>query len=105
MLGGDRAGLVSYVEFLLDNEPIAETGVTDATYVPTYLEGKLVLEAWTRSDATAIKTIAYTYSGPILITEVRKVFADDGVTVVAQVTWNYNYVGNAVSSATMTRDI
>ena len=96
---------VSYNEFLLDNEPTAETGAVDATYTPTYSGNKVTNEAWVRNDTTLVKNIAYTYSGNKVTTEVRKVYAADGTTIVAQVTWSYTYSGNNVSSATMTRDV
>lgn len=96
---------VSYDEFLLNNEPTAETGATDCTYTPTISGGKVTKETWTRNDTTKVKTIDYTYSGSKVSTEVRKVYASNGTTVTAQVTWTYSYSGNTVSSATMTRDV
>jgi len=96
---------LTYIEFLLDNEPIAETGVTDCSYTPHYTSGKLDKEEWFRNDATLIKSIDYTYTGAWVTKEVRKVFAANGVTIVAQVTWNYSYTGGKITSATMTRDV
>jgi len=95
----------SYYEFLLDNEPIAETGATDASYTPTYTGIKVTKEEWKRNDATLIKSIDYTYTGISVTTEVRKIFAPDGSTIVAQVTWTYSYTGINLTSATMTRDV
>ncbi len=96
---------VTYSEFLLDNEPTAETGTTDCTYTPTYTSGQLTKEEWKRNDATLVKSIDYTYSSGKVSTEVRKVFASNGTTVVAQVTWSYTYTGALLSSATMNRDV
>lgn len=96
---------VTYYEFLLENDPTAETGTVDAAYTPTYSSNKITLEEWRRNDTTLIKSIAYTYTGVRLDTEVRKVFALDGTTIVAQVTWTYTYTGNSVTSASMTRDV
>jgi hypothetical protein len=97
--------IIAYNQFLLDNEPIAETGTVDAAYTTTITSGKVTKETWKRNDTTNVKTIDYTYSGSKVATEVRKVFAADGTTVVAQVTWTYTYTGSTVSSASMTRDV
>lgn len=94
-----------YYEFLLENDPIAETGATDASYAPTYSSGKVTKEEWKRNDTTLIKSIDYTYTGQKLTTEVRKVFAANGTTIVAQVTWTYSYTGNTLTSSSMTRDV
>lgn len=96
---------IAYYEFLLDNEPIAETGATDASYIPTYSGILVTKEEWKRNDATLIKSIDYTYVAINVITEVRKVFAADGTTIVAQVTWSYVYTGVQVISATMIRNV
>ena len=95
---------VTYTEFLLDCEPIAETGANDSTYAATYSGNKITNEEWRRNDATLLKSIAYTYTGNKLTTEVRKVFAANGSTIVAQVTWTYVYTGNKLTSATMIRN-
>lgn len=96
---------ITYNEFLLENGPIADTGVDDATYTPTYSGINVTKEEWKRNDATLIKSIDYTYTGINITTEVRKVFAANGTTVVAQVTWTYTYSGITLTSATMTRDV
>lgn len=96
---------LSYTEFLLENDPIAETGATDATYTPTYSGINVTKEEWKRNDTTLIKSIDYTYTGINVTTEVRKVFASNGTTVLAQVTWTYTYSGITLTSATMTRDV
>jgi hypothetical protein len=96
---------VAYFEFLLDNEPTAETGATDAAYTNTFSGLTITSETWKRNDATNIKTIDYTYTGNKLTTEVRKVFALDGTTIEAQVTWTYVYTGNFLTSASMVRNV
>lgn len=96
---------LTYNEFLLDNEPTAETGATDCTYTPTYSGINVTKEEWKRNDTTLVKSIDYTYSGINVTTEVRKVFATDGTTIVAQVTWTYSYSGITVTSATMVRNV
>jgi len=103
LVGG--TGFLTYTEFLLDNEPTAETGATDCTYTPTYTTGQITLEEWFRNDATLIKSIAYSYTGGRVSQEVRKVFAANGTTILAQVTWSYSYTGMNLTSATMTRDV
>ena len=67
--------------------------------------GQVSKEEWKRNNGTYIKTIDYTYAVGKLATEVRKVFAADGLTVVAQVTWTYIYGGGLLTGATMTRDV
>lgn len=96
---------VAYNDFLLDNEPIAETGTNDASYTPTYVGINVTKEEWKRNDNTLVKSIDYTYSGINVTTEVRKVFAANGTTIVAQVTWTYSYTGVNITSATMVRDV
>jgi hypothetical protein len=97
---------VSYFDFLLNQSPLLDTGAgNDATYTPTYTSGRITAEAWKRVDNTTIKTIVYTYTGTKVSTEVRKVFALDGTTIVAQITWTYVYTGAALSSATMIRNV
>jgi len=96
---------LTYIEFLLDCEPIDETGATDSDYTAAYSGNYISLEEWKRNDTTLLKSIDYTYTGNKLSTEVRKVFAADGTTIVAQVTWSYTYTGNKLTSAAMIRDV
>jgi len=104
-LAAGASGVIYGYDFLLDNEPTAATGGTDATYTPTYSGSKVTRETWTNNAAKNIKTIDYTYSGNKVLTEVRKAYMADGVTVQAQVTWTYTYSGNTVTSATMVRNV
>lgn len=96
---------LTYIEFLLDCEPIDETGATDSSYAATYSGNSITLEEWKRNDTTLLKSIDYTFTGNKLTTEVRKVFAANGATIVAQVTWSYSYTGNKLTSATMIRNV
>jgi len=104
-MGALLSGRGGGIEWLLENDPVAETGATDCTYTPTYAGFLITVETWKRNDTTNIKTIDYTYTANKVTTEVRKVFALDGITIVAQLTWNYVYAGNIVTSATMTRNV
>ena len=92
---------VTGYNFLLDNEP-----VSIATNYSTTVSGLFVTnESWKRLDNTLLKSIDYTYSGIYLTQEIRKIFADDGITIVAQITIIYTYSGSVVNTATYTRDI
>lgn len=102
---GASAADTSYIEALLNNDPTAETGATDTTQTLTYGSGLVTLEAWTRNDATLLKSIAYTYAANKVATEIRKVFDTNGTTILAQVTWTYSYTGELLTTATMVRDV
>lgn len=86
---------------LLVDDPTAGT----ASYLPTYVGIRVTKEEWRRADTTLIKSIDYTYVGILVATDVRKVFASDGATIVAQATWAYAYTGLLLTSATMTRNV
>jgi ABC-type metal ion transport system substrate-binding protein len=90
---------------LLEDDPTADTGVVDASYSVTYAGIFVVKEDWRRSDTTLIKEITYTYDGSKVTTEVRKVFNADGVTVFAQITWSFTYVGIKLIGGSMVRDV
>lgn len=96
------AQLSKLYDFLLENDPPSE-GSTESF---TRVGNKLTKETWTRTaGATTWKTIDYTYTGNRLTTEVRKVFASNGITVVAQLTLTYTYSGNTMTGITSVRDI
>ena len=89
-------------DFLLDNEPDS----LNNTYSNTISGGKVTQEVWVRTaGATNIKVIDYTYTGPKVTTEVRKVYATDGTTIIAQTTMTYSYTGSVVTGITVTRDV
>ena len=77
---------VSYVDFLLDNEPDQKNNL----YALTRVGGKVSRETWMDSTTLRLlKTIDYIRSGGKVIQEVRRVFADDGVIVVGILTVSY----------------
>lgn len=87
---------------LLDNEPVG-TGVT---YSVTRSGSHVTQEKWANTaTAHTIKTISYTYSGNKVSTEVRTVFATDGLTIIAQATLTYSYTGNTVMGDTTVRNV
>lgn len=88
-------------DFLLENEPPTPTN----NYSNTQTGSKVTQEKWERGDTTKIKTIDYTYSGSRISQEVRKVYATDGSTILAQLTVVYSFTGAALTSATRTRDV
>lgn len=96
-----RLRQLSRLETLLVVEPPER----DCVYTPTYTAGRLTAEVWAAPGPAPIKRVDYTYAGGAVTTEVRKVFAADGVTVAAQATWTYSYAGGVLTGATMTRDV
>jgi hypothetical protein len=92
----------SNYDFLLDNEPTS----VGTTYALSLSGGLVSTETWTNTATSkTIKTIAYTYSTGLIQTEVHKVFAADGTTVVAQKTVTYTYSGGSITGSTVTRDV
>lgn len=90
------------VSALLEGEPVT----VGTTYSVTYASGLVSQELWKRSsDNTNLKQITYTYSSGLVQTEVRKVFAADGTTVVGQVTLTYAYTSGLLASVGETRDV
>jgi hypothetical protein len=90
----------SFVDWLLENEPPRPTN----DYAVTRVSGQVTQEAWRRTaDATLIKTIDYTYVSGKVSVEDRKTYADDGVTVIGELTITYTYLGSLVVSATGVR--
>lgn len=83
------------VALLLEQEPSRP----DNNYDHTITSGKVTQERWKRGDTTLIRSIDYTYSGSKVATEVRKVFATDGTTILGQDTRTYAYPGSAVTIA------
>jgi hypothetical protein len=90
------------IDFLLDCDPVAG----NFTYAVTYSGSQVTQEDWTvTSTGKAVKRSLYTYAGSRVSSEVVRVFAADGVTVLAQTTETYSYSGNKVVGSTKTRDI
>lgn len=96
---------VTYTEFLLENDPTAETGTPDATYIVTYSGANPTKEEWKRDDATLIKSIDYTYTSKRVTQLVVKVFAANGTTILAQVTWDITYTAGKLDGGSMTRNV
>ncbi len=102
------AALASYLNVSLGSELllIGEPTAVNTTYSNT-LSGSLpTQEVWRRTaDSTLIKTIDYTYNTGKLATEVRKVYAADGTTIIAQLSFTYSYTGSNITGKVITRDI
>jgi hypothetical protein len=87
---------------LLEGEP-AGFGVNENL---TYSGNKVTKETYTRAaDGSKIKTIDYTYTGNFVTQELRKVYAEDGIRVVAQKTLVYTYQGANAITVSSSRDI
>jgi hypothetical protein len=88
-------------ELLLLGEPVS----VSTTYSNMLIGSVPSHEVWQiTATSKTLKTIDYSYSTGNLITEVRKVYAADGTTVIAQLTINYSYTGSIVTGKTLTRD-
>jgi hypothetical protein len=99
-LGGTLG--VTENDFLLDCEPPS----IDTDYAITRVAGKVTEETWTRTTTSALwKSINYSRTGNVVSSEVRRVYAADGTTILAQMTVAYVHSGASVVSATYTRDI
>lgn len=101
-IGSLPGGSGSTNDLFLDAEPTTPGN----TYTNTKSGTQITQEKWVRtSDSTNLKTIDYTYTSGKVTTEVRKVYAANGTTVVAQMTLTYTYSGSTVTSIAATRDI
>lgn len=93
------------VDDLLEYDP----DDTSTTYAVTRdASGRVSDEVWTdTATALELKRIIYTYDvNDRVATEVRKVFdPTDGVTVRSQKTLTYSYSNDAVTGATVVRDV
>jgi hypothetical protein len=101
LAAGGGSGM-EYVEYLLGNDPIR---AGESSYAITYSGSSVTKEEWKRGDLTLVKSADYTYVSSRCTQEVVKVFALDGTTVLAQVTWTYTYSSGKISSGSMTRDV
>jgi len=93
----------SNIDQLLENDP----SLVGTTYTPTYGSGYISNETWTATGSgLTLKTTDYTYTlGLLVATEVRKVYAPNGITIIGQITLQYIYSGNLLSSIVQTRDL
>jgi hypothetical protein len=110
VLTNDGAGVLSWVATgtadpygdLLSDPPTTP----GTTYTNTYSAGKITQEVWKRTAGlTNIRTIDYTYTGGSVTTEVVKVFATDGTTIVAQTTRTYTYTTGKLTGEVMVRNV
>lgn len=96
--GGDA----SYYDFLLDNEPDHAA----ANYSVAYTGNLVTNETWTDTGTGLhLKTVDYSYTSNLLTSEVRKVYASDGITIVAETTITYGYTGGQITSSTNVRNV
>lgn len=95
------AVIVTQDDFLLVVEPPAP----DNDYTVTRTGSTVSQEKWSRLDTTKIKTIDYSYISGKVATEVRKVYATDGITITAQATLTYAYGMGLLNSYAWSRDI
>jgi hypothetical protein len=91
----------SNYDLLLENEPPAPTN----NYAATRSGGVVTTETWTRNGGNKQKDIVYTRAGGVVTQELRKVYATDGTTILAQETVVYTRSGGVVVSATRTRNV
>lgn len=88
-------------DFLLDCEPMSPSMTYTATWNGSYVTN----ESWFTTGTVLFKSINYTLVSNYLTGEVRKLFASDGITVIAQSTISYTYQGNQILSSTYIRNI
>lgn len=100
---GDNANdAVTNADFLLRNYPV-QPGVS---YSNTFTGNRVTQEQWRRSsDNSLIKQVEYTFTGSRVTSEVRKLYAANGTTIIAQITNTYTYVGQRLTGQTTTRDV
>jgi hypothetical protein len=97
----DAADQLLELEFRLANEPISGT-TTTLTYA-----GRALASAVYVSVATSlpVKSVTFTMTGVLLTSIVTKVFAPDGVTIMAQTTETLSYTARVLTGDVTTRDV
>lgn len=100
-------GLVQFTRKLVDQLLEAlEISTVGTTYTNTISSGRVTQELWkVTAGSINLKSIDYTYTGSKVTTEVRKVFLNDGSTIIGQVTLTYTYTGNIVSGIAQVRNV
>lgn len=88
-------------DFLLVVEPPAPHN----NYTNTKTGSIITQEVWQRLDTTKIKSIDYTYTSGKVSTEVRKIFAANGITITAQATITYTYANGLLTDYAWSRDV
>lgn len=90
------------IDLLLESDPVSAS----ISYAATYGVGGMSDELWSfTGSGLAIKSVHYVYSSGLLSSEIRKVFGANGTTIVGQLTINYAYSSNLLTSITQTRDV
>ena len=85
---------------------VAEPTTPNNTYTNTIVAGVVTQELWVRTaDLSNLKTIDYTRTAGKVTTEVRKVYAANGATIVAQATLTYTYTGVTVTGIVWVRNV
>jgi len=77
----------------------------DNNYSNIKTNNNITQETWKRTDLTNLKRIDYTYTSNKVTTEVIRVYAANGSTVVAQLTSTMTYSGNTVTAIASVRNI
>ncbi len=92
----------SEIDFLLDNDP----NTADNTNTITRLGDLVSNETWV-NDLTlkTIKTTDYVRTLGLVTSEVVKVYAADGLTVIGQKTVTYTRLSGQVTTIATTRDV
>lgn len=101
--GGPSNAPTNY-DFFLDNEP----DQSNHSYaVSRDQSGRVIKETWIDSSSSKIfKTIDYTRGADHKVqSEVRRIFAPDGSTVVAQLTESYTRAQGRLSGSSIVRDL
>lgn len=96
-----RVGPMVDEDDLLANEPVYPT--TD--YTITRTGGVVTREEWVRNPGNLLKSVDYTRTAGVVTQEVRKIYAEDGTTVNAQLTVDYVRTGGLVTSEVRTRNV
>jgi len=76
------------------------------TYTNTHTDQLLIQELWTRTVlATLLKQVDYTYTDGLLTTEVRSIYAVNGITVDAQLTITSTYTSGVLTGQITVRNV
>lgn len=86
------------------SEPLMHSNIENTL---TYSGSLVTQEKWVNTlTSKTVRQVDYTYTSGKVTKEVRKIFASDGTTVLAQETLDYTYTtGGRLSKETYTRDV
>lgn len=91
-----------YLDYALAVDPTQPSN----NYSISYAGSRVAGETWVRATTSkTLKGITYSYTGNLVTQEVRTVYDTDGLTVLAQLTINYNYTSAKLTSYTATRNV